>query len=136
LCNLGAVAISLNDVTEAARLLTEGITIQRELKEREGVASSLLNFSDLEVLKAASEDHDAKFHLIRAAILLGASDALRAEVEVKIPQYENAEYEQFVNTIREGVGKAEFLVAWEQGQAMTLDEAVEFAMMTVPSELL
>ena len=63
----------------------------------------------------------------RAARLLGAADtSLEAGGTLRGP-FEQADYERAKATVRRELGERAFKLAWAQGRAMTLSEAVEYA---------
>ena len=63
----------------------------------------------------------------RAARLLGAADtSLEAGGTLRGP-FEQADYEQAKATVRRELGERAFKLAWAQGRAMTLSDAVEYA---------
>jgi non-specific serine/threonine protein kinase len=63
----------------------------------------------------------------RAAIILGAADSLRRMIDSNPTPMEKAEYEQEVAALRDKMGPAEFQQAWEQGQALGMEEAIALA---------
>ena len=62
-----------------------------------------------------------------ATILLGAADALRKLSGSTATPMEQAEYEKERSTLREKIAEEDFRKAWEQGQALTLDDAIALA---------
>jgi len=65
---------------------------------------------------------------LAASPTLGAADALRQLLGAPLPLIDRALYERTLRQIHAGLDDASFSVAWAQGQAMNLDEAVELAM--------
>lgn len=63
-----------------------------------------------------------------AAQGLGATAASRAATGVVIPPREVAVYEQTLAAARSGLGEDAFATAWAAGHAMTLEQAVGFAL--------
>jgi hypothetical protein len=67
--------------------------------------------------------------LTHAAKLFGASEALREEIGLsRAPLSFFYEGEGCLATVRAGLEKVAFEAAWSEGQAMTPDEAVEYAL--------
>jgi hypothetical protein len=72
----------------------------------------------------------------RAARLFGAAEALREAAGAPFPSgaragtqpAERAAVEQHVATVRTALGSEAFAAAWAAGRAMTLDEAVAYAL--------
>ena len=68
----------------------------------------------------------------RAAFLLlaliGAVSAAREATGVRFLPPEQVEYEENVADARASVGDKAFAIAWERGRAMSLEEAVAYAL--------
>ena len=64
----------------------------------------------------------------RAARLWGASDALRETAGTPQPPAERRLREPYLIAARSGMDEADWTVAWEEGRAMTLDQAVDYAL--------
>ncbi len=65
--------------------------------------------------------------LERAARLFGVAEALREKMGTPIPPLQRGDYDAHVQWLREKLGNA-IEIAWSQGQAMTLDEALVYAL--------
>ncbi len=65
----------------------------------------------------------------RAANLLGAAAALREAIDSVMTMMEKEEYEKELTALRELLGEAEFNKRWDQGRKMSIDEAIEFAVL-------
>ena len=65
---------------------------------------------------------------VRAARLFGAAEALRESVCVPLPRVHCADYERDVAAARTQLDEATFAVAWAAGQAMTLEQAIAYAL--------
>lgn len=66
---------------------------------------------------------------LEATRLLGATDALRDEAGVPVPPWENVLYEEAVERCRKVLDDDELAVARADGEALTLDAAVELALV-------
>ena len=64
----------------------------------------------------------------RAAKLFGAAEALRQSIGTTMTAYERREYDAAVAQLRAGVDAATLEAAWARGRALTLDEAVTYAL--------
>ncbi len=64
----------------------------------------------------------------RAARLAGAAEALRGVMGVPLPPTDQADHEQTVATVREVLGEAAFVAAWEVGRSLSLEVAVAEAL--------
>jgi hypothetical protein len=63
----------------------------------------------------------------RAVTILGAAYMLRRMIESTATPVELAEYEKELSAIREKLPETEFEGAWEEGQRLTMDEAITLA---------
>ncbi|HET6595330.1 MAG TPA: adenylate/guanylate cyclase domain-containing protein [Anaerolineales bacterium] len=63
----------------------------------------------------------------RAVTLLGAADQLRKLIASTATPIELAEYEKELSALREKIAADEFRKAWEQGQGLTMEEAIALA---------
>jgi predicted ATPase/DNA-binding SARP family transcriptional activator len=66
----------------------------------------------------------------RAARLLAAAEILRAESGVEVSPDEQIEYERTGNAIRQVLGAETFLGLWQEGRALSFDEAIAYALTT------
>ena len=118
---LGGLASIIGDegrVEEALAMLKESLRIWYDLGERHMVARDLLRFARVLALEGRAGT---------AARLLSSSEALHEEIgvrEVWLP----AAIQGTLTTIRTQLDEEVFVEAWEQGQALTLDEAVALAL--------
>jgi tetratricopeptide (TPR) repeat protein len=64
----------------------------------------------------------------RAATLLGAAEALREAIDSVMTQMEQVEYEKEVTTLRGLLGKELIRKQWEEGRAMTMEQAIQLAL--------
>jgi predicted ATPase/class 3 adenylate cyclase len=64
----------------------------------------------------------------RAANLLGAAEALREIIDSSMTYAEKAEYEREILAVRAQVDHGELEKAWNEGRAMTMDEAITLAL--------
>jgi len=67
----------------------------------------------------------------RAARLFGAADRLRETISRPFPANEwdsDADYAAEIARVRTALGEKAFVAAWEQGRAMTVEQAVTLAL--------
>jgi hypothetical protein len=60
--------------------------------------------------------------------LFGAGAALRASIHSAIDPADQLAYDSKISALRRELGKDRFAVLWEEGQGMTLDRAVAYAL--------
>ena len=65
---------------------------------------------------------------VRAARLLGAAEAVREAIGLPLPPATQAGYQHIVEAVRTQLGEGEFRAAWAEGQAMTLEQAIAYAL--------
>jgi predicted ATPase/Tfp pilus assembly protein PilF len=119
--NLGNVAERQGDYSAAWALHRESLKIQCELVKRLGIAESLEGLAQVAGARGQPE---------QAARLFGAADALREAIGAPLPPNEHVEYGGRLAAVREALGEAEFTAAWAEGQAMSMEEAISFALST------
>jgi hypothetical protein len=118
--NLGTVARDQGDYPTAQALCEESLVLRRELGDRRGVAESLEELAYCAFALVGSG---------RAARIWGAAERLRKEIASPLAPPDRTLYDRQVATARAAIGDdAAFDVAWQEGRAMTLDHAVEYAL--------
>ena len=68
-----------------------------------------------------------KGNLQRSVTILGAADRLRRIIESRATLVEKEEYERELSALRLNTNPSEFETAWEQGQSLTMDQAIQLA---------
>lgn len=119
LSNLGDVAIDQGDYERAGALYAESIAAYREVSDQVGVAWCFEGLA--RVARAKNEPG-------RMVRLLGTAEVLRAGAGAPLPRNLRPEYERDLTDARTRLGEAIFETAWEEGRAMTLEEAVAHAL--------
>jgi predicted ATPase/class 3 adenylate cyclase len=104
---------------EAAALYANTLSRWQEYGER----PALLHELECLAFIAVAQSHDQ-----RAARLLGAAESLRAAYALPMTAFERAEYEAHVAQLRTQMGETELAKEWAGGQALSLDEAVAYAL--------
>ncbi len=103
----------------ALKHFAEGMTILHGLGNRPGVIDSLEGLAGVTAATAAPR---------RAARLWGAADALRQELGSPRSVHESIAYERHVKPVRAILMAEAFDQAWDEGRAMSLDDAVRYAL--------
>jgi hypothetical protein len=118
---VGFVASRQGDYASLRSFAAESITLRRGLGDKRGIALSLDTYSIL-----ALNQGQAK----RAARLLGAADALREAIGTALSPAQLATHTLDVARVRSALGDDRFAAAWAEGRAMTLEQAIEYALKT------
>ncbi len=139
--NLGIEASLQGDYVAARTLYEESLAIKWEIGDRSGITEALEGFAALAAAEAprkssladptsALDDESARY-AARAARLWGAAQALREAIGAPLPPNDQEEYEGDVAAARAILGEAEFAAVWEEGRALTLEQAIEYALSQV-----
>lgn len=104
----------LGDYKQAASLLRESLGLGKELRDKRIIAESLSGLAEAALIEGEQE---------RAVCLFGAADALRETIWRTICTDQDK-----VGGTHERLGEAAFATAWAKGRAMTLEQAVEYAL--------
>ncbi len=117
--NLGLVARHEGDYEGARALYGESLTLFLELQDRRGVAYVLEMLAAL----VAVEDQPA-----RSVRLSGAAQAMRDAVGSALPAVDRQERDHRLDALRAALGNAAYEAAWEEGTAMALEQAFDYAL--------
>jgi len=118
---LGLVAWQEGDYALAHTYYKESLRLFRELGDAWRIAGALARLASL----AASQGQS-----VRAAHLLSAAEALRQPIHAQLSPAERIDYERQVELVRAQLDKAAFASAWAVGHAMTMEQAIEFALQS------
>jgi non-specific serine/threonine protein kinase len=116
---IGYVAYRQGDFPVACSRLAESLTLFREMDYTGGLVRTLDRVGGLAVARGEME---------RAARLLAAAASQRAATGGRTALAPPEEFERDVAVVRADLGPAAFAAAWAEGQAMTLAEAIEYAL--------
>lgn len=153
---LGIVEIGRRDYGRAEELYEESLALAREAGDDFGIMFALglgglaalyqgehgrvraLCAEGLEVSSRVGTTHGIVFHLqisagaqgqpARLARLWGAARALSETIGITLQPIERRDYGPFIDAARTQLGEAAWEAALEEGQAMTQEEAVEYAL--------
>jgi non-specific serine/threonine protein kinase len=117
--SLAAAMIELGDAAQAAGLLGESLALARELGEPQGIAVCLETFAGLAATGGELE---------RAATLFGASDGVRASIGAQRQPDQQILYDRWLARTLAGLDTKTYSTRYEDGRALTLDEACAFAL--------
>jgi predicted ATPase len=118
LINLAAAHVHLGHVTEAEEAAAASIEAAADLRDPVAVAFALRVFS---AASASRGDHD------RAALLLGAADALDAELGAGADPTQKGLREDVLRRVEDALGASATISALERGRSLAADEALELA---------
>ncbi len=123
LMNLGAVAVAQGEPARATALYQESLLLHRTMGSIEHVGESLEGLAGAVGGLAQPQ---------RAARLFGAASTARTVLGTPRPPAEGAAYDRHVAAVRVALGEEEFARAWAEGQAMTLEQAIAYAIEDGP----
>jgi tetratricopeptide (TPR) repeat protein len=104
---------------EAIALYKMVLPIWQDFGHRAAVAHELECFGY--IASAQEKGH-------RAAKLLGAAEAIRRAINSTLNGIELVEYEKEIAALSAGMDENEMQWAWAEGRAMTMEQAIEYAM--------
>jgi non-specific serine/threonine protein kinase len=118
--NLGYVAQHNGDYERAESLIKEALTLfWQTTRQRQQIAFCLAALAGPVVAQGDTE---------RAARLLAASEAVLEALGLRRHAGDQFEVERYIVTVREQLDKATFEAAWAEGRAMSLEQAVSYAL--------
>ncbi len=135
--NLGLSTYRQGDYATARSLLEQSLALFRQDGDKLGMATALIYMSGLVVASAASMEaeremvsgeHTREDGVERGARLLGAAEAILASVGAVLDPLNQKVCERDIAAARDQLGDEAFALAREQGQAMTLEQAVAYAL--------
>lgn len=116
---LGWVAMRQEDWGKAKARLGESLEVRHAIGDKGGCAWSL---------ERLAEVAEARGELERAVRILAAAAALRSSIDSAMDGADRPAYEQRVAGLREKLGEGIFSAVWSEGNAMTIAQAVAFAL--------
>jgi predicted ATPase/Tfp pilus assembly protein PilF len=119
LCNLGWIALLQDDLGRAADLYRESLSLSWEIGLNPMVQSALEGLACVAGAKGEAE---------RAARLWGAAQSLHETKGIPRDTDFLAEADARISAVRTGMGEEVWEAAWRKGRAITLDEAVSYAL--------
>jgi predicted ATPase/Tfp pilus assembly protein PilF/DNA-binding XRE family transcriptional regulator len=117
--NLGRVACAQGEMERAEALFAEALSLNREAGD---------TWINVAVLGQMVELAMKQGKVTRAARLAGAEQAAREATNIPNPPADWERQEWAVSRAREFLGMEAFTRAWEEGRAMGLDDAIEYAL--------
>jgi len=124
--NLGVVANAQGDYERAGTLCRESLVLRQTVGDKEGIAQCLE-----ELAGAAGGQRRPQ----RAARLFGKSAMLRETINAPVAPYEQPYHDRMVMAAQSQVDQASWTAAWAEGRAMTLEQAIAYALEAAPPEI-
>ena len=121
--NLGVLATQQENYAQAASYHRQSLELRQGAEDKVGIKNSLGNLAELAVAVGA---------YLRAARLYAATDTLLHTMHTSRTDDEQADFDRDLAIIQKHLGEAAFTAAWATGDAMTLDEAVAYALQSEP----
>ncbi len=116
LLGAGRVALAQGEGAHAHTLLRESLTLRRDLGYKPGIAASLM---------ALAEEAAGTRQWAQAVRLAGVTDNLGAAIGAGVSPAARATYERVIAEARARLGDPSATQVWTEGQAMTLDQAID-----------
>jgi tetratricopeptide (TPR) repeat protein len=116
LLGLGRIAQMEGDYRQARSLLQQSLGIGHQIGYLQEVAASLEAFAELLALQREAES---------AVRLYGAAHAFRERFHLARPSVSREPYQAEMAALRSALGEKAFSRAWEEGTALTLEDAME-----------
>ncbi len=117
--NLAYVSHHQGDDPQAVALFSQSLILSQE------VGDTLLTAVCISGLAGEAQ---AMGHPERAARLFGAAQALIDAITSRRAPADQIEYQRSLNAVRDRLNEAVFQSAWAEGEAMTMDQAIELAL--------
>ena len=116
---LGWVAMRERDWDRAKERLAESLEVRQEIGDKGGSAWCLERLAGIAMAQGQAE---------KAVRLFGAAAAMRSSIGSVIDPADQANYEKNRNSLRAKLGKERFKAVWDEGYALTLEQAVAYAL--------
>jgi predicted ATPase/class 3 adenylate cyclase len=115
---LGWVAMRERDWERAIARLGESLEVRQEIGDKGGSAWCLERLAGVAMTQGQAE---------KAVCLFGAAAALRSSIGSVIDPVDQANYKKNLNSLRAKLGRERYKAAWDEGHAMTLEQASSYA---------
>jgi predicted ATPase/class 3 adenylate cyclase/DNA-binding XRE family transcriptional regulator len=116
---LGDLARDRGNLAQARAQYQESLALNREVGNQAGFAASLEGLGSVAL---------AQGQLARAGRLLAAAQALRQHIGAPLPPSRRAEVERSWSAVRVGLEPTAYTATQAEGQAMTLEQAITYAL--------
>ena len=107
------------NLIRAVELLKQSLSQLILFKDKLSITSVLDGLAELSYLQG---------NTVRAVRLYSAAERLRENIGVHLLPDEPDNHEQDINLVKSTLNEMEFTKAWAEGRAMTMEQAVEYAL--------
>jgi hypothetical protein len=121
--NLAGVMLDLGDYGKADQLMKESLHSCQKQKSEWGLALALGTAAGVAAGVGQSE---------RAIRLASASAAHRKRIGISLPPVFEERFERMIASARQALAESVQTRLWEEGQTMTLEQAIEYALNNSP----
>jgi predicted ATPase/Tfp pilus assembly protein PilF len=121
---LGLATDAQGDYATAISLYKEGLAMHREADDRLGICMCLAGLSDWAGVREGLSNEQRE----RTVALLGAATAQYEAIGYVLRLRERARYSKGLSSARAQLGDTAFEKAWRQGQSMSMEQAIEYAL--------
>jgi non-specific serine/threonine protein kinase len=116
---LGYITLYEKNYSEAARLFGESMDLNHQLNHLQGMTACLVAFAAI---------HRTMGNLEVTAILCGCIEKLIQQISASLWFIDTVEYDRSVSELKRVLDDQALSSAWSRGRAMTLEQAIEFAL--------
>jgi len=116
---LGWIALRQADYGLATAILGESLQVRHEIGDKGGMAWCLERLAQVALENGQPE---------QATRIFGAAAALRASIGSVIDPVDQPAYERQLSDLGDELGLTVYTAAWDEGQAMTLEQAVAYVL--------
>jgi predicted ATPase len=116
--NLGYIDLHMGNLEKAEKQIHESMAMFRKLSNQRGLSECLASLAGLCIERGRER---------RATTLLGAAGALLSATGGVWWPADRVEVERNLQVLWDNLEEEEYTEAWSQGQGMTLDEAIDYA---------
>ncbi|MCB0124073.1 MAG: tetratricopeptide repeat protein, partial [Caldilineaceae bacterium] len=117
--SLGRVALAVGQIAEAINHFAASLRLYAVASDKIALLDNLEGMAQV----ATRNQHDA-----RAITLYGAATTLRHTLHIPLPAIDQRAQEESLTQLRTNVALDTFATAWSQGQSLTLEQAIAYAL--------
>ncbi len=130
--NLGYVLSHIGDEVRAAHFFKEALALARDLNSEALTHLALAGLAGPVAAQGGAATETRAAGAIRAARLLGAAAALQEITGDFLEPVDRADSDSNAASARARLGEHAFGAAWAEGHAMSMDEAIAYALESMP----